>query len=63
VGISKRRIRSLSLPLSIALMLMYIIREDCKTFFPMSLLYGFLLAEEGTDRFLNVGKKLPLLAT
>jgi len=29
----------------------------------MSSLYGFLLPEEGTNMFRNVGKKLALLAT
>jgi hypothetical protein len=44
------------------LLLLRIWREDCKMFCPMSRVYGFL-PEEGTDRFRNVGKKLPLLAT
>ena len=89
IGILKRKVKALGLPLSIALILMriviynkglieneirnvsinydsyYFVSEEkiLKLFFPMSLLYGFLLSEEGTDRFRNVGKELPLLAT
>ena len=40
----------------------YFVFEE-KDVWPMSHLYGFLLHEEGTVQFRNVGKKLPLLAT